>query len=92
MNDAVFSEYRRITGCSDPLRFPHWWAERVREVVRLQLSEVHTQADLHLASARWARLSRQDQQERLLAYLRGLPMPYSGALPESIASLIRQVA
>jgi hypothetical protein len=72
MNAIVFAEFRRITGDVNTLHFAPWWASRVREVIRLQVSEVRTEADLHLAAAQWGRLTRAEQQARFLAYLTGL--------------------
>lgn len=64
MNDLVFAHFTRVTGSTDKFLFPPWWAQREREVVRLQCEESTV-----LAAARWANLKRAEQQARLLAYL-----------------------
>jgi hypothetical protein len=89
MNDAVFAEFRRLTRCSDTLQFPRWWAERVREVIRLEVTEIRTQSDLHVAASRWARLTRSDQQSRLLLYLAQLQPPPT---LKAVEALLRRVA
>lgn len=89
MNDAVFAEFRRLTSCSDTLQFPRWWAEKVREVIRLQVTESRTESDLHLAASRWGRLTRSDQQARLLMYLALLQPPPT---LKAVEALLRRVA
>lgn len=68
MNEAVMAAFTRCTGSRDHFHFPRWWAEREREIVRRQADE-----SAELATARWARLDRAEQQRRLLAYLAELP-------------------
>lgn len=68
MNDLVAREFRRIFLRDSSLELPRWWATRMREVIALQDA-----CDLHRATARWASLTRAEQQCRFLSYLRSLP-------------------
>jgi hypothetical protein len=87
MNDIVFAHFQRITGSTDPFLFPRWWAEREREVIRLQCEE-----SMVLASSRWQNLKRPEQQARLLAYLERMPRNQVVAFTTPASPALRRVA
>lgn len=89
LNDAVHAEFRRITGSSSQFVFTNWWAQREREVIRLQADPDQPG---ELAAARWAHLKRVDQQQRLLAYLAGMEPNQVISLPPREGSALRRVA
>lgn len=68
MNDLVAREFRRVHGYFAALELPLWWAAQVRAVIGLQ--DPYSRMG---AAARWAQLTRRQQQDRLVAYLERLP-------------------
>jgi hypothetical protein len=87
MNDSVYAHFQRITGSTDPFLFPRWWADREREVIRMQYEE-----SMVLASSRWENLKRPEQQQRILAYLERMPRNQVVALSPPAKPALRRVA
>lgn len=71
--ETVRAEYVRVTGAPADFKLQPWWAARQRELIDLQVDDIVTEGDRMIASARWGRLTKKEQQERLIAYLKGLP-------------------
>ena len=66
MNDLMASAFRREFGRDAHLELPRWWAAKLREAIKSM------DPDNQLTAAwRWGRLSRRQQQDRMLALLQG---------------------
>ena len=68
LNERMFTEFRRTTGSTSHHEFALWCAAQVRAVIALE-----DDVDRMRASAKWAALTRRQQQDRLLAYLTSMP-------------------
>lgn len=61
MNDLMADAFRREFGRFSHLELPGWWARKVREAIKSMAPD-----NTLLASWRWGRLTRRQQQDRLL--------------------------
>lgn len=82
LNDALFAEFFRITGCTSRYEFPAWWAEVIYAIRR------------DIGARVFSAMTREDQRRLVLARLRLRPsradIEARAAAQRSILSLIEK--
>lgn len=68
LNQLIYDEFHRITGSTNRFHFPAWFAEISRRAV----ANLHEESP-RAAAAIWGRLTKVEQRDYLLQFLRAQP-------------------